>query len=98
MTETIEIETTPTTELPVGFAAVDEGLEVWTDEEVLLCLFKFFDRIKVKTQFIRDDNDFMTHEVLAIQAGDKFITSAPLQLDWPVEYLRIPADIKEKLN
>ena len=80
---------------PVNIAKM---IKEWTDEEVLINLTPFFDRINLGVDFIEDDDGLITHQVLCVVAGDKLIASEMKELDWPMQRLPIPEAFKGTIN
>lgn len=79
---------------------ISKLLESWTDEEVLLNLAPFFDRVSIGVDFMEDpeDSNLLTHQVLAIVCGEKVIASEMKELDWPLMRMPIPEAFKGVLN
>lgn len=81
-----------------SYRAIDKLVAEGTDEEVLEAYFKFFHRVTISSQFISNDDDLLTHEVLAVRAGDAFILSEPQELEWPLQRLPMPEAFNGKFN
>ena len=71
---------------------IEDGLKTWTDEECLINFSKFFERVSMTTQFIQDSDGLLTHQVLTTACGDKFMASAPQELEWPLQPMPFPRD------
>lgn len=69
-----------------------------SDEEVLLALAPFFDRVSIGVDFMEDDDGLLTHQVLAIVCGDKVIASEMKELEWPLMKMPIPEAFKGRLH
>lgn len=78
--------------------SITDNIATWSDEEVLLNLAPFFDRVSIGVDFMEDDDGLLTHQVLAIVCGDKVIASEMKELDWPLMKMPIPEAFKGRLN
>lgn len=75
---------------------LEEQINEWSDEECLMNFFKFFKRVNLTTKFLQNDlRDIISHQILITICGSKYVESAPLPLEWPVE-LCIPEVIGER--
>lgn len=77
---------------------IDKRINDWTDEECLIEFSKFLERVGISTQFVQNEDDLFTHQVLTISCGDKIILSDPQELEWPLQMLPMPEAFKGKLN
>lgn len=80
-------------------ATLEEQIETWSDEECLENFSKFLDRVTISSDFLQDEEGEMyTHEQLVVSCGDKFFTSDPQEMDWPLQMLPMPEAFKGVLN
>lgn len=77
---------------------IDKKIGIWTDEEVLTELMKFFERVQFDSEFVQSEEGLVTHQTLAISCGDKVIISEPQPLAWPMQPLPMPEAFAGKLN
>jgi len=79
--------------------AIDKNIETWTDEEVLNQILKFSPRVVFDSEFVQDqETGMVTHQILIIRSGEKFVMSEPQQLDWPLQPMPVPEAFEGKLN
>lgn len=87
------------TKKPVKFEDYIEGwLAEWTDEECLLNVTKFFDRVETATQFIENSDGLLTHQFQLLIAGDKVLASDPVEFEWPLQRMPMPEAFQGVLN
>lgn len=78
---------------------LEEQIAEWSDEECLQQFSKFLQRIEVRSEFIQDEEDELyTHERLIVSCGEKFFSSDPQELEWPLQMLPMPDAFKKVLN
>lgn len=77
---------------------IEDMVDTYEDEALLVEFVKFLERIDISTQFIQDSDGLLTHQVLFIKCGDKTTNSDPMQLDWPLQPLPMPEAFKDKVN
>jgi hypothetical protein len=75
-----------------------EAINDWSDEEVLINLAPFFDRVSIGVDFMEDDEGLLTHQVLCVVCGDKVIASQMKELDWPLQRLPVPEAFKGSVH
>jgi hypothetical protein len=76
-----------------------DGLETWTDEEALSYFVTFLDRVDVSNHFVRDEESgLIVGHTLVLSAGEKYLASDPIMLDWPLQPAPIPEEAKSELN
>lgn len=76
----------------------EELLELWSDEECLYNFTKFLDRVQIGSGFVQDENGFFTHEIVEMKCGESILQSDPLELDWPLELVKFPEELKKDLH
>ena len=68
------------------------------NEEALRKLVALLDDIEITTQFIQDDDGLIRTHVLNITAGDKILSSNPIELQWPMQVMPLPEAFKGKVH
>lgn len=68
------------------------------DEKALDKFIAVLDRIEIKPQFIQSEDGLIRAYVLNIVAGERVITSNPIELQWPLQAVPRPTSMKGLLN
>lgn len=77
----------------------DKFLAKAEDEEILAAMYLMMGtRVGITVQHIQSEEGPITHQVLVITANDKFITTAPVELVWPMQPMPMPDAFKKKVN
>lgn len=71
---------------------IDEMINEWDDEEVLINFGKFLDRVRIGTTFIENDEGAIIGQGISLVCGDKAVMSEPNPLDWPLQRVPLPED------
>lgn len=75
---------------------LNEVIAEGSDEEVLTAFCEFFQRVEIAPQLVQDnDTGYITHQIMVIQCGDKFVASTPLAYEWPMQPINLPEEAKE---
>lgn len=77
---------------------IRESIEGWTDEQVLEVFGTFLERVGLASQFVQNEDELFTHQILTIQCGDKIIVSEAQELEWPLQLLPMPEALKGQTN
>ncbi len=78
--------------------AVEGLLEEKTPEAILTVFSMFLDQVQIASQFIQNEDDIFTHQLLTMVCGDKIIVSEPRELEWPLQMMPMPEVLKGKVN
>lgn len=73
---------------------IDDMMNEWTDEEVLINFGKFLDRVRIGTTFIENDDGAIVGQGISLVCGDKAVMSEPNPLDWPLMRVPVPEDME----
>lgn len=65
------------------------------DAVVLQNTLELLKRVHVSTQFVQDrELPIITHQTITFSSNDKYFTSKPVELDWPLQFMPLPEAFK----
>lgn len=77
---------------------IEKAMEEWTDEECLFNFTKFLERVGISCEFVQDDDGIVVAQVMSIHCGSFVVNSEPQALQWPLQPVPLPEELKDQVN